>query len=204
MAEERAGASATLLADGRVLVAGGGVDPFTSTASAEIYTPDGWPFPRGGGSGGGGGGGTGGGSGADGRPAISGLALSATHFRAAGSGPSVTAARRRRAPVGTTITYRDGAAATATFAVQRPASGRRSNGRCVKPTHANRRKAHCTRWVTVGRFRHADTAGTNTIRFSGRVNRHKLHPGSYRLSIAARIGRGRPTTAKTIAFQIVR
>jgi N-acetylneuraminic acid mutarotase len=204
MATERAGARATLLSDGRVLVAGGSPDPFNSTASAVIYTPDGWPFPRGGGSGGGGGGGTGGGSGAGGRPAIAGLALSATRFRAAGSGPSVTAARRRRAPVGTTITYRDAAAGTATFTVQKPASGRRAHGRCARPTRGNRRKARCTRWVSIGRFTHADTAGPNSIHFTGRVNGHKLSPRSYRLSITARVGRGRASAASTIGFRIVR
>jgi hypothetical protein len=204
MATERAGASATLLSDGRVLVAGGTVDPYDSTASAEIYTPDGWPFPRGGGGSGGGGGGTGGGSGASGTPAISSLALSATSFRAAGSGPSVTAARRRRRPpVGTTISYRDAAAATTTFAVQRPAAGRKTGRRCVKPTHANRRKPRCTRWATVGHFTHADTAGPNSLRFTGRINGHKLHPGSYRLSITARIGHGRATAPKAIGFRIV-
>jgi hypothetical protein len=195
----------TPLPDGRVLAAGGDSGGGT-VASADLYTPDGWPFTSGRGSPGDrGGGGTGGGGGSgSGSPRISSIALSATRFRAAGSGPSVTAARRRRAPVGTTISYRDGAAATSTFAVQRPAAGRRSSGRCVKPTHANRRKAHCTRWVTVGRFRHADTAGPNTLRFSGRVNGHKLSPGRYHLTITARIGRGRPSAAKTIAFQIVR
>jgi N-acetylneuraminic acid mutarotase len=207
MATGRDDHTATLLTDGRVLVAGGSAvatnSQFTTLSSVEIYTPDGWPFTRGGGGDSGGGGGGTGGSGG-GTPTISSVALSATRFRAAGSGPSVTAARRRRAPVGTTISYRDGAAATATFAVQRPAGGRRSSGRCAKPTHANRRKAHCTRWVTVGRFRHADTAGTNTLRFSGRVGGHKLRPGSYRLSITARIGRGRASTASTIGFRIVR
>lgn len=208
MGATRGRSASTLLADGRVLAVGGeGIesDARTTTAlsSAEIYTPDGWPFPRGGGgTGGGGGGGTGGGTGAD-RPSISSLSLSATRFRAAGSGPSVTTARRRRAPVGTTISYRDGTAATATFAVQRPATGRKSSGHCVRPKRANRRKPRCTRWVTVGRFRHADAAGLNTLRFSGRVNGHKLSPGRYRLSITARVGNGTPSAAQVVSFRIV-
>lgn len=199
--------TATLLSDGRVLVAGGfgprpndpGLD--TTLSSAEIYTPDGWPFTRGGGPGDGGGG-PGGGSGDS--AGISRLALSAKRFRAAGSGPSVTtAARRRRAPIGTTISYRDTAAATATFAVQRPTAGRKSGGRCVRPTRANRRRRRCTRWVTVGRFTHADSAGPNSLRFTGRIAGRKLAPGSYRLSVSARVGGGRASTARVIGFRIV-
>ena len=202
MATPRSDHTATLLADGRVLVAGGSPGIALVTDSAEIYTPDGWPFPRGGGGGSdGGGGGTGGGSGA-GTPAISSLVLSATRFRAAGSGPSVTAARRK-APIGTTISYRDSAAATATFTVQRPAAGRRAAGRCVKPTRANRSHRRCTRWVTVGRFRHADAAGANALRFSGRIRGHKLRPGRYRLSLSARIGSGTPSAARRVGFRIV-
>ena len=190
-----------------MLVTGGRGRPGASSGAldgAEIYTPDGWPFNRGGGGsggdGGGGGGTGGGGSGTSGgRPAISSLALSTSRFRAAGSGPSVTAAAQTQSPVGTTISYRDGAAAIATFAVQRPASGRKSSGRCVRPKRANRRKPRCTRWVTVGRFTHADAAGPNSLHFSGRVGGHKLSPGSYRLSVAARIGRGTPSVASTSA-----
>ncbi len=201
MTTARSAHTATLLADGRVLMAGGTPGIALWSNSAEIYTPDGWPFPRGGDSGGGGG--AGGGSGTGGTPSISSLTLSATRFRAASSGPSVTAARRR-APIGTTISWSDGAAATATFAVQRPATGRKSNGRCVRPTRANRSHRRCTRWVTVGRFKHTDSAGTNSLRFSGRVNGHKLRPGRYRLSVNARIGRGTPSAATTVAFKIVR
>jgi N-acetylneuraminic acid mutarotase len=203
--------TATLLADGRVLVAGGGgTDPETGYSkanldSAEIYTPDGWPFPAGGGSGGGTGGGSGGGTGgagASGTPSISSLALSASRFRAARSGPAATAARRR-APIGTTISWRDGATATATFVMQRPANGRISGGRCVKATRANRSHRRCTRWSTVGRFTHADAAGPNRLRLTGRVRGRKLARGRYRLSVTARVGRDSASAAARIAFRIV-
>jgi N-acetylneuraminic acid mutarotase len=207
MSTARGNHTATLLADGRVLVAGGYSVVGGTTrpgARAEIYTPDGWPFPSGGGGGDGGGDGTGTG----GTPRISRLALSTRRFRAARSGPTATTARRRRrAPVGTTIAWRDTTAATATFLIQRPTPGRKAHGRCAKPRRANRRHRHCTRWTTVGRFRHTDTAGPNSLRFTGRVHGHKLAPGRYRLSVTARPANGTPSTPSTptiVGFRIVR
>ncbi len=203
----RAAHQATLLSDGRVLVSGGENDNaggvFQTESSAEIYTPDGWPFGGGGSDGSGGGsGGSGGGSGASGIPAVSHVKLSATRFRAAASGPIVTTARRRP-PVGTTISWTDSKAAVTTFAVQRPSAGRSVGGHCVRPTRANRRHRRCTRWTTLGSFTHADVAGPNLLRFSGRLGRHKLAIGSYRFSLAARLGRGRASAARTIGFGIV-
>ncbi len=87
--------------------------------------------------------------------------------------------------------------------MQRPANGRISGGRCVKATKANRSHRRCTRWTTVGRFTHADAAGPNRLRFTGRVKGRKLARGRYRLSVTARVGSDSASAAARIAFRIV-
>jgi hypothetical protein len=54
-----------------------------------------------------------------------------------------------------------------------------------------------------GSFSHTDTAGNNTLRFTGRVHRHALPPGTYQLTAVASSNR---TTSKpkTASFRIVR
>ena len=135
-------------------------------------------------------------------PAITRLTLTPTTFRAAARGPSITAARARP-PIGTRITYRDSARATTTFTVRRPSVGVRRGGRCVRPGRASRRAKRCTRWIVLaGSFRHTDTTGANTLRFSGRLAGRALAPGRYRLVATPALGavRGRSTsTAFTIA-----
>jgi hypothetical protein len=44
-----------------------------------------------------------------------------------------------------------------------------------------------------GSFAHTDTAGTNRFRFMGRVKRHGLKPGRYRLRAVpvTQVGRGK-------------
>lgn len=72
---------------------------------------------------------------------------------------------------GTTIAYRDSAAATTTFTVLRRV---RRHGR--------------TRFVVVGRFHHADVAGANRVRFGGRLHGAALAPGRYSLRARPRLG----------------
>jgi hypothetical protein len=111
------------------------------------------------------------------------LKLTPTVFAAAARGGSVQAtARKRRAPIGTTVTFRLGEAATARFKVQRPRPGRRAGGRCVKPTKRNRRAPKCTRYVPLrGSFSVPGGVGENRFRFTGRLRKRKLPPGRYRL-----------------------
>jgi hypothetical protein len=73
------------------------------------------------------------------------------------------------------------ATASAASAASRFASPSGSGtGKCVKPS-ATRRGHKCTRYQKVGRFKHADNAGLNRFRFTGRLHGKALRRGHYRL-----------------------
>ena len=64
--------------------------------------------------------------------------------------------------------------------VTKPAAGRRSRGRCVKPTGKLSGKPRCIRQVPVrGSLARAGTAGANAIAFSGKLGGKTLVPGPY-------------------------
>jgi hypothetical protein len=142
-------------------------------------------------------------------PNIAGLRLRPAAFRGASKGPSVTAAAKRRTPAkpGTVISYLDSQAARTTFTVSVRQPGIRKGKRCVKPS---RRKAggkkgrRCTRVVALGTFAHSDTAGSNKLRFTGRVRGKRLTPRRYKLSASARMGSGKISKPQTVAFRILR
>jgi hypothetical protein len=122
------------------------------------------------------------------------LRLSPARFVAASTGPSVKAAATR----GTVVTYADSQVATTTLTVQRPTQGRRKGAACVKAKKRPPKAKRCTRYVKAGSFSHADTAGPNRFRFTGRVGGRKLKPGAYRLRVVARnsAGAGKPATRR--------
>ncbi len=134
-------------------------------------------------------------------PVLGPLSLSSTVFRAADTGPSVVSALAS----GTLVYYTDSTAATTRFTVKRLVKGVVNGaGKCVA-AHKRRRKGvpRCTLLEVVGRFSHKDRAGTNSFRFTGRVDGHKLKRGSYRLVAVATspAGVSKPKKAK---FKIVR
>ncbi len=135
--------------------------------------------------------------GSGGTPKLTSASLSSHKFRAAPSGPSLS----RRVPVGTTISYTDSAAAVTKFKVFARRTGHRKGGRCLGGSHAHGRR--CTRYVSVGSFSHRDAAGAVSVHFSGRVRKHALRPGHYRLTLTPRAG-GKSGRTTKLAFTIVR
>jgi streptogramin lyase len=134
----------------------------------------------------------GGGGGQAGGPAISGLGLSRTAFRAARSGPSAKAVPRRRSAIGTVVSYRLPRAATVRFTVER----------CVKRRARGGRR--CRRYAKLrGSFIDAGAAGRNRLQFTGRLRKRRLPAARYRLVATASVG-DRSGRAKRVAFRILK
>ena len=135
-------------------------------------------------------------------PVTSGLAVSSSTFRAAGSGGSTAA---RRPPIGTTVRYRLSEPAKVLFTVQRETAGRKVGKSCVATTRGNRTKRRCTRYVAVrGSFTHSGRQGANSFRFTGRLGGRKLAPGVYRLTSVPTDAAGNRGRAQFVRFTIVR
>jgi hypothetical protein len=107
---------------------------------------------------------------------------------AAARGPSIIEARRRKP--GAIVSYTGSQPATTAFRVQRRAAGVRQGRRCVRRTKRNRSRHSCVRYLDRGGFSHADLAGSNRFRFTGRVRGRRLSPGRYRLRATPRNSAG--------------
>lgn len=137
-----------------------------------------------------------------GAPAITGLKLSPSSFKAASKGASVA---RASTATGTTVSYRISQPSKTTLTVQRGARGVRRGKRCVAPTkHGSAKGAKtCKRFVSVGSFSHSDaSAGAVSFHFTGRIRGKKLRPGRYRLQAIGTSAAGKGTAA-VATFRIV-
>ena len=132
--------------------------------------------------------------------AIQSLSLAPRGFRAVNAGEAIfSAKKKRKAPIGTTVTYSLSATATVTFSVERRLPGRKVGKRCVKQPRANKTKKKCPRFKLLkGGFPHSGQTGANSFKFSGRLNGKGLKPGRYRL--VGKTG----SVAKTASFRIVK
>lgn len=115
--------------------------------------------------------------------------------------------RRFRSP-GTTLSFRLSEAARLTLRIERKLKGRRVRRkgkiRCVRPTRKNARRRRCARYKRAGSFTRTFAAGAHRIKFSGRIGRRKLRPGSYRLTLTPTDAAGNRGKARRLGFTIVR
>jgi uncharacterized repeat protein (TIGR01451 family) len=134
-------------------------------------------------------------------PAVSQTRVSPRTFRLGTLLPRFT----RRPPVGTTISFKLSEPARTTLTFSQPKTGRKVGRRCKTLTRANRRKPRCTIPNVRGTLTFNGHAGTNRIRFQGRLSRsRKLKPGRYTLTITATDSAGNRSTPKATSFTIVR
>jgi FG-GAP repeat len=133
---------------------------------------------------------------------LDGETIAPAAFRAASHGASVIAATSR---YGANVTYTLNVAGTVRFTVVKVEPGRdSSSGRCVRPTEANRSAHTCTLLVTLpGSFTSAGNAGTDHVRFTGRLAGDKLAVGGYRLIATPTID-GKTGLTASAAFRIIK
>jgi hypothetical protein len=134
------------------------------------------------------------------RPGLAALGMKPSRFRPLASGASIA----RRVQRGTTVSYTLSEPARTRFTVQRKLRGHRRGKKCVTPRRAPRGR-NCTRWKTVkGAFTHLGKAGVNSFRFTGRLRRRALRPGSYRLVAVASDAGGLKSGKRRVRFTIIR
>jgi hypothetical protein len=127
-------------------------------------------------------------------PVLGPLALSHRRFRSAAHRRTAEAASRR-APVGTKLKYTVSEPGVVRFAFLR-----REPARCAE----RGAKHHCYRWRRAGSTGHLSPAGAVRLRFRGRVGRHWLRPGHYRVLADAADAAGNRSPKRRLGFEIVR
>jgi hypothetical protein len=136
------------------------------------------------------------------KPALGALNFSSTVFRAANFGASTA---KKKAPVGTKVSFSLSEASSVKFTVQRKTKGRKVGHKCKTKTHSNRKKKACTLYKSVkGSFTIKGKAGKNTFTFTGRVGGKSLRPGSYRLNGTATDPSKNASVPKRKGFTIVK
>ncbi len=137
-------------------------------------------------------------------PVVTSVSQSNRRWREGNALAQISAKRKKKKkpPVGTTFSFVLNVPASVTFRFTEPAGGRRVGKKCVAQTRKNRHKRRCTRTVVAGTLTFSGVAGTNKVRFEGRIAKHKkLKPGSYTLLVTATAS-GKQAATRTLHFKI--
>jgi hypothetical protein len=119
--------------------------------------------------------------------------------------PTPIGSARRRVKRGTAFRYTVSEPARIRIRIDRVLPGRRAGGRCRKPTPRLRKRRACKRYVRAGRTLVRNVAaGRVRTKFSGRIGRRALRPGSYRATLLATDSLGLAAPARKASFRVVR
>ena len=120
-------------------------------------------------------------------------------------GPNNTpvAAKAKR---GSKLSFTVNERSKASIRIEKPKKGRRSKGKCRKPTRKNRKGKKCKRWVKAAATLTRNNVGPGkvSIKFTGRIRRKALKRGRYRASITATDATGNRSKPRRASFRIVR
>ncbi len=135
-------------------------------------------------------------------PTVSALRQSTARWRE-GTALAHTSQALAKPPRGTTFSFTLNEAAAAHLSFTQTTSGRSVGGRCVAQTTGNRGKRACRRTITAGALTLQGHAGSDHVRFEGRVSSAKrLKPGRYTLVLRAIAG-GLTSAPRSLTFTIV-
>lgn len=168
--------------------------------------------PPGGGTGGGGGGGVGGGGSGGGGgggadttpPAFLAARMTNATFAVDQAGHAETVVSARAVKLGTAFVYTLSEPARVLFAVEQKQPGRMVGRTCRKPTRKIAHKKACARFVRRGAFAQDSTAGANRRKWSGKLGKRALKPGSYRVTLTAKDAAGNVSKIKRLKFRVIR
>ena len=129
------------------------------------------------------------------------LKLSPSTFALA-KGKTASAAAAKK---GTTFRFTLSEASTVTLTITKPSAGRKVGKTCKPATKKLRKRPKCTyQRPAVTLVRRGLAAGTQSVKFTGRVGRKSLSRGRYLVTATARDAAGNVSKKKTATFKVVR
>jgi hypothetical protein len=139
------------------------------------------------------------------KPTLGAIKVSHKTFRTGSKLASVAKAKHaKKPPVGTTFSFELNTSATLKLAFAKVTPGRKVKRKCVAQTKHNHHDHSCKRSKGAGSITLSGHAGTDKLRFQGRLSKHKkLKPGTYTLTITATNTSGK-SRSRTATFTIVR
>jgi hypothetical protein len=101
---------------------------------------------------------------------------------------------------GVKITFKLSEAAKVSLKIELKGKGRKKGSKCLATRRTGKR---CTLYKAKATLRRSGKLGANTIAFSGRIGKHRLANGSYRITATATDPAGNKAKRKTATFNVV-